>query len=290
MEKSPKRLDRRTFWMWVVLLVLGHVLANVSMPRVPAALLPMIGIDEVILILLAIALARRFRDIGWPVWIGPTILLVTIGLPFLGIGIIAMMNHASDQIMQWLPLYGLISGPLNLVLLIVAGFVPGKARAENIEISGLSLRPLHLQPSKGSTVRPKSIVYFEWIIFGTLLVGVLQVYLIWDQAIARAIAENAPLDRNTAVALILTVEIFNNVLVGTLTLLVSRRRSKIAMWVSIALFAVSHSVWFIDPPMDWLGSETILSALQTVGQVVAYGLLFTPSARRWMRREDEKAA
>jgi len=92
-------------------------------------------IDDVILIFLSIALARRFRDIGWPVWIGPTILLVTIGLPFLGIGI-AVMNHAGDQIMQWLPLYGLISGPLNLVLLIVAGFVPGKpARAQNIEVA-----------------------------------------------------------------------------------------------------------------------------------------------------------
>ena len=125
MEKSPKRLDRRTFWIWVVLLVLGHVSANNMMPYGSAALLPMIGIDDVILILLAITLARRFRDIGWPVWIGPTILLVTIGLPFLGIGI-AMMNYAADQIMQWLPLYGLISGPLNLVLLIVAGLVPGK--------------------------------------------------------------------------------------------------------------------------------------------------------------------
>ena len=138
MEKSPKRLDRRTFWMWVVLLVLGHVLANVSIPAPgSAALLPMIGIDDVILILLSIALARRFRDIGWPVWIGPTILLVTIGLPFLGIGI-AMMNHAGDQIMQWLPLYGLISGPLNLVLLIVAGFVPGKPAS--IEVARFRLR------------------------------------------------------------------------------------------------------------------------------------------------------
>jgi hypothetical protein len=126
---------------------------------------------------------------------------------------------------------------------------------------------------------------FRVIIFGMLLIGVLETYLTWDQIIARA----ATLDRNTAVDIILTVAIFSFVLTGTLKLLVSRRRSKIAMWVSIALFAVSHSVWFIEPPMDWLGSETILSALQTIGQVVAYGLLFTPSARRWMNREDEKA-
>jgi hypothetical protein len=68
---------------------------------------------------------------------------------------------------------------------------------------------------------------------GTLPVGVLQTYLTWDQIIAQA----ATLDRNTAVALILTVMIFTYVLFGTLTL-VSRRRSKIAMWVSIALYAI----------------------------------------------------
>src|SRR5262249_588709 len=130
---SSKRLDRRTFWMWVVLLLLGHVLANLSIPS--AAPFPMLGIDEVILILLAIALARRFRDIRSPAWICPTILLLPVPLAFLAIAI-ALMNHAYDQIMQWLPLYGLISGPLNLVLLIVAGSMPGKtARAEKIEIA-----------------------------------------------------------------------------------------------------------------------------------------------------------
>src|SRR5215472_627276 len=106
MEQSPKRLNRRTFWMWVVLLVLGHALANLSTSEPgSSAPFPMIGIDEVILILLAIALARRFRHIGWPVWIGPTILLGTIGLPLLGIGI-ALMNDAVDPIKQWLPLWG----------------------------------------------------------------------------------------------------------------------------------------------------------------------------------------
>ena len=108
-----------------------------------------------------------------------------------------------------------------------------------------------------------------------------QVYLVWDQVIALF----ATLDRN----FILTVVIFTFVLTGTLTLLVSRRRSKIAMWVSIALFAIGVSVWFTRPPTadELLGSDTILSALQTIAQGVAYALLFTPSARRWMRREDK---
>jgi hypothetical protein len=34
--------------------------------------------------------------------------------------------------------------------------------------------------------------------------------------------------------------------------------------------------------------QVIGAVLIFIGQGVAYGLLFTPSARRWMRREDEK--
>jgi hypothetical protein len=135
-------------------------------------------------------------------------------------------------------------------------------------------------------VRPKSIVYFERIIFGTLLLGVLQSYLGWDQAIAQA----ETLDRNKAVAITLIILIFTFVLIGTLTLLVSRRRSRIAMWVSIALFVLGlPALVHLITSGQLLGSDNI-AAIQGIGQVVAYALLFTPSARRWMRREDEKAA
>ncbi|HUI97870.1 MAG TPA: hypothetical protein VLX44_19085 [Xanthobacteraceae bacterium] len=130
MEKSSKRLDRPTFWMWVVPLLLGHFFFSFLLVSGTAGSLG--SIDNVLIIFLAIALARRFRDIGWPVWIGPTILLVMmLGLPILILGF-AIANHAGDQIMQWLSLYGVISGPVNLVLLIVAGSVPGKS-APNVE-------------------------------------------------------------------------------------------------------------------------------------------------------------
>jgi hypothetical protein len=140
-------------------------------------------------------------------------------------------------------------------------------------------------------VRPKTIVYFEWIIFGTILLNVFDVYLTWNQIIDQVIALFETWSDNSAVAFILACVIFGYVLTGTLTLLVSRRRNKIAMWVSIALFAIGLSVWFARPPTadELLGSDTILSALQTIGQGVAYYLLFTPSARLWMRREDERA-
>jgi hypothetical protein len=57
----------------------------------------------------AIVLTRRLRDIGWPVWIGPTILLVMmLGSPFLAVGF-AMMN-LGDQITWSIALYSLIKG------------------------------------------------------------------------------------------------------------------------------------------------------------------------------------
>jgi hypothetical protein len=142
----------------------------------------------------------------------------------------------------------------------------------------------------GFAVRPKTIIYFERIIFGILLLSALHNYLVWDQIIGQAIAEDAMLDRNTAVAIAITAIIFNYVLVGTLTLLVSRRRSKIAMWLLITQGALvlSLTALGIIQARRLLASDIVWEALESIGQVVAYALLFTSSARRWMNREDEK--
>jgi hypothetical protein len=82
-----------------------------------------------------------------------------------------------------------------------------------------------------SAISPSVIVYFERIIFATLLLGVLQSYLSWDRVIT-----SIPGDHSSAVALNLIILIFTFVIIGTLTLFVSRNRSKIALWISIAMF------------------------------------------------------
>ncbi|HEY2464429.1 MAG TPA: hypothetical protein VGI32_10230 [Steroidobacteraceae bacterium] len=134
-------------------------------------------------------------------------------------------------------------------------------------------------------MRPKSIVYFEWIIFGTVLLGVLQSCLSWDRTIAHV--ATTPPDRNLAVG-VLTALIFDVVLIGTLTLLVSRRRSKIAMWVSVAMFVLGLPV-FVQSITRGLLESHIIAALVCIGQAVAYGVLFTPSSRCWMSREGQAA-
>ena len=93
--------------MWTVPLVLGHLVLTFVMVSGTASSLG--SLDTGLIVGLAWVLAARFRDIGWPAWIGPTILLVTmLGLPILVLGV-AIMNNAGDQIMQWLSLYGLIA-------------------------------------------------------------------------------------------------------------------------------------------------------------------------------------
>jgi hypothetical protein len=135
----------------------------------------------------------------------------------------------------------------------------------------------------GGAIRSKTIVYFEWIIFGTLLLRVLQNYLSWD----RVIALSGPVDLSLHVTAYLIFLSFMFVLQGTLTLLVSRRRSKIAMWVSIAMFTFGLPV-FVQTIIRGLVGSNIIAATQGIGQFAAFGLLFTLSARRWMNREDTK--
>src|SRR5262249_4300182 len=89
----------------------------------------------IVIVLLAMALARRFRDIGWRLLLGTTILLVTmLGPPFLFSGY--LIATYDTGILEWRPTVVWISISVSLVLLTVAGSMPGKAaRAQNIEVA-----------------------------------------------------------------------------------------------------------------------------------------------------------
>jgi len=145
MKKSGKRLDRPSFWKWAIPLVLG--LAVLMIPNGAArsvadrntlvvVVSAMAFVRLVLVVLLAMTLARRFRDIRWPAWIGPTILLVAmLGTPFLVVGY-ATATDDYDILFKWGPVVRRASDFVSLVLVIVAGSMPGKAaRAQNIEVA-----------------------------------------------------------------------------------------------------------------------------------------------------------
>jgi len=140
-------------------------------------------------------------------------------------------------------------------------------------------------------MRPKIVVYFEVIMLGTLLLGVARVYLnvaslgkflgsmarAFDMLLPGLIIEGVPV----------------LVIMLTLTLLVSRRRSKKMMWVFIATAVVGVVPFFLDLNSQfrllyyWSHDIVVARTFVYLGvlqfaQAAAFALLFTPSARRWI--------
>jgi ABC-type Mn2+/Zn2+ transport system permease subunit len=123
-------------------------------------------------------------------------------------------------------------------------------------------------------MRPATIVNFERLIFATLVLGLGQTWLAWDS-----------LRQMSSVMSIAATDIFTFGLIILLTLLVSRRRSKVATWISIAMFVLGLPVVALLLFKGLMVGSALISLVQTLGQIVAYGLLFTPSARRWLNKE-----
>lgn len=127
-------------------------------------------------------------------------------------------------------------------------------------------------------MRPKTIVAFETNMFATLGLGSIHVWLDWDRLV-----------QTTSPGFALSLLTLTFGLIGGMTILVSRRRSKIAMWILIGLFVLGLPMFFSLAASGVLIGSAWISALQTVGQLVAYSFLFTSSARSWLRSADATA-
>ena len=73
-----------------------------------------------------------------------------------------------------------------------------------------------------------------------------------------------------------------------LTLLVSRRRSRVAAWMLIAIFLFSIPTFVQTFTRGSRTGYTLLAEIQIIAHLAAYILLFLPSSRAWFRREDQK--
>ena len=128
--KVPERLDRPTFCLWAICLVAAHiVLTLLTMNGAPFG-----AMDSLVVVALALVVGARFRDVGWPVWIGVTFVLVTmLALPLVATGYAIASGLSTPMFMDLMNRIGLFAGPVNLLLLVVAGAVPGTATAVSTE-------------------------------------------------------------------------------------------------------------------------------------------------------------
>ena len=132
-------------------------------------------------------------------------------------------------------------------------------------------------------MRPRPILAFEGLMFGVIALGGLYYALTWDRQLLRL----APVTRQPVALLVAFIAISTSLFV-VLTLLVSRRRSRIAAGILIALFVVAIPAIVRKFTYGSPAGYSALAELLTVGHLLAYALLFLPSSRAWFRREDEK--
>jgi uncharacterized membrane protein YhaH (DUF805 family) len=125
MLKSFNQLDRRSYWMWAIPIVAAHWLLSIAMAN-GIDFGPLAPMDTLLVVLLAAALAARFRDIGWPIWIGASFLLATmLVLPVVAFVYTIASDNEPHEFLRLMTPIGRFTGPANILLLVVAGCVPG---------------------------------------------------------------------------------------------------------------------------------------------------------------------
>jgi hypothetical protein len=120
-------------------------------------------------------------------------------------------------------------------------------------------------------MRPGTILAFEWLFLASLASAVVRVGIAWSQSVMQG-----------PIQLVLGVLFFSLVLNLTLVLFVSRRRSRIAKWILVALFLIGLTSYLrflvtgVRSFDDW--AEIGLGLVQALG----IAMLFTTSAREWL--------
>jgi hypothetical protein len=124
--------------------------------------------------------------------------------------------------------------------------------------------------------RPLEIVWFERLCIATLVLGVINSWLSWEQLLL--------LGASLAFGILIQLSVVG-IMMG-LVLLVSRIRSNIARWAFIVFFALGLLITISNELRDDFPSIGIIGYAQTTMQFIAFMLLFRPASRRWFSKEN----
>jgi presenilin-like A22 family membrane protease len=120
-------------------------------------------------------------------------------------------------------------------------------------------------------MRPGAIILFEILYLLALLLGVAQDVIGW-----RELTEAAPTHYTLLIqSFVLVITIF-------LILGVGRRRSKIAKWLLIVVFAGGLGGMYFSLKSGMFFGSKFLALVQIVLQLGALAMLFTPASRSWL--------
>jgi uncharacterized membrane protein len=132
---------------------------------------------------------------------------------------------------------------------------------------------------------PKSVWWFEKLMWLSLLLGVVVAWLDWDRIISEAQEAAGAMPIAVQTVSIFTIVITIAVMLG-LVFLIARVRQNWARWVFAVLFVLGLPFVVLKLPADLSANPTAgaLSVVQLVMQVTALVLIFVPSARPWFAK------
>jgi len=133
-------------------------------------------------------------------------------------------------------------------------------------------------------MRPQSIVMFERLYLGAILVGIVNTVIGWHQSLALLQAQPIPLGPGflyftTAIGILIPL---------LLWYFIARQGSVVAKWVLVALFVLGllGYVLALSRGTVFAGVSTILGVIALLMQASAIWMLFRPDAEAWLSGTD----
>jgi hypothetical protein len=121
-------LGRGPYWILVAVLVVLKVGVVVGIDAAPQAYPVLRHVDTAIIAVLAIVVAGRFADIGWPRWLGIVFVLLIAVLLSIALFLLSpRIPVATSSPLDVVPDLAWISTVLFVILLIVAGVKRGRS-------------------------------------------------------------------------------------------------------------------------------------------------------------------
>jgi hypothetical protein len=115
-------IGRRLYWILVVALIMLKVGVVVAIMSAPGAYAILRHVDTAIVVVLALVVGGRFADIGWPRWLGITlVLVVAILVPIAIFFASPKIPVRTENPLDVVPDLAWIGTVMQLILLIVAG-------------------------------------------------------------------------------------------------------------------------------------------------------------------------
>lgn len=135
-------------------------------------------------------------------------------------------------------------------------------------------------------MRPQSILNFEKLYLGSLVIGVINYALSYDQVMADLQSDPAVAELGLASSgFVLAMAAFGWGISLLFWYFIARRASNIAKWILVVITAIG--LLAIPGTLSELaGLALVLTLLTTVVQLVAIAMLFRADAKRWLENKS----